>query len=182
MSVLIPPLVLSMDLAAELELPVVNTAHTRTPAALHQVAEALVHQERYRKRDVDGKPGDETFCNFFVREALRMLGIRLPRMRANEFARHFRSVEALSELWTAEPLHVARDLAQLGRPVVAVQENPAGSGHVALLMPAKTQGDLELALKTYSTWIAQAGLSNFAYGLLRQGFNPTRAVQYFAHP
>lgn len=182
MSVLVPPLALSMDLAAEVPLQVVSTALDRSPAALHQVADALVFQERYRKRDVTGDQVNETFCNFLVREALRMLGVDIPRMRANEFGSYFRSSPAMGEMWTWQPLHIARDLAQLGRPVVAVQDNPTGPGHVALLMPAKTPADAATAVKLASAWCAQAGGSNFPYGLLRQGFRSGPPIIFFAHP
>lgn len=173
---------LSLDLTAEPLLPVLSTPETREPAVLHEIAEALVLQPRYRKRDVTGDQVDETFCNFLVREFLRMLGIDLPRMRANEFAKYFRSPQAVGELWTWQPIHIARDLAQLGRPVVAVQDNPSGPGHVAMLMPAKTPADADLARKMATAWCAQAGAANFAYGTLRQGFHPKRPIIFFAHP
>lgn len=178
MTTLIPPLVLPLELEAEPALPVVCVPGHRTPAALHQVAEALATQERYMKRDVTGDHVDETFCNFFVREALRMLGISIPRMRANDFAAWFSGRPD----WAALPLWVGKPLVERGYVIVATQQNPAGAGHVALLMPPKSDLDRDWAEQNRSAWIAQAGRSNFAYGHLFQGFNPSRQITLFVHP
>lgn len=174
--------VLSTDLKVEVVVPVVSRQGHRTPAALHAVATYLAPQPRYVKRDVDGKPGDETMCNFFVREGLLMLGVELPRMRANEFQAHLGTPAAATEGWAKVPRWVARALAELGHPVVPVQDNPTGPGHVALVQPPNNDDEREQALRLDSAWMCQAGAANFAHGLLMSGFRKDLPISFWAHP
>lgn len=173
---LITPFVLPVDLSAEPELPLVSTATNRTPGALLVIADHLPQQDRYRKRDVDGLPGDETFCNFLVREALRMLGVKLKRMRANEMCEYFHSTDALADEWTWVNQWVARALAATGVPVVGAWKNAAGPGHVVLLSPPRAEADRQKMM------CFQAGASNFAYGTVQQAFGLDKTPLYFAHP
>lgn len=177
MSALIPPFVLPTDLALEPELPVVSLPSNRNPGALLVVADNLPMQARYLKRDVDGKPGDETLCNFLVREALRMLGVKLKRMRANEMCEWFHSTDALAEEWTWVNPWVARSLAAAGYPVVGAWKNQAGpTGHVVMLSPPRKETDRR------SVMCFQAGASNFTYGTVQQAFGLDKTPLYFAHP
>lgn len=174
--------VLPTDLKVEVVVPVVSRPGHRSPAALSAVATHLTLQPRYAKRDVDGKPGEETMCNFFVREGLRMLGISVPRVVANDFPRHFRTPEAIADGWTWVPKWVARELVEVGVPVVPVQENAAGRGHVALLKAPNNDEEREHARRLDSAWMCQAGAANFAHGLLFQGFRKDLPITFWAHP
>jgi len=171
-----PPL--TLDLNVTPEVPIVSRPGNRSPGALLAIAELLAPQARYQRRDVTGDNVDETFCNFFAREALRGLGVDLPRLRANELAEYLHGPVALGHDWAWINVWVAKALAEAGFPVLALQRNPTGPGHVALLMPPRT--DPERALNR--VWIAQAGATNFAHGRLQQGFSPDRPVLFFGHP
>ena len=106
----IPPLDLSL-LAIP---PRTYTRSNRSPEALRDVVAQLdpEHAERYRRRDVTGDGIDETFCNFFVRDALHALGVPTPKLRANELADWL----AVSEEWRAVDAHEADLRATRGAP------------------------------------------------------------------
>ncbi len=76
--------------------------------------------------------------------------------------------------WAKVPELEARAHAQLGRPAIAAYENPTGKhGHIAAVTrrrPYSSDG----------TFIAQAGLHNFSYGLLSVGF-PGLVPLFFIH-
>jgi hypothetical protein len=171
---------LSTDIALEVSLSVLSTPEARSPESLAAVADYLALQPRYLKRDVTGDSIDETFCNFFVREALRMLGVSIPRMLANKFPRWFREVEGgLADDWSWVQPWIGQRLANEGCPVVGCWENDAGPGHVVLLQPARRAED-----KVFGRiWCAQAGAVNFAYKTLGNAFDLSRMRPvFFAHP
>jgi len=158
------------DLSLEVMSPRIffDRSAANTAAAIEQ----FDGQARYVKRDVDGHPGDETFCNFFVRETLAAQGVFIPRMRANDMVDWF----ARSTEWATVPAWIARDLAERGRPVVVGWKNdPGRPGHVARLRAARPGDD------SVSWYIAQAGLTNFIYAPLSSGFG-ARPVKFFACP
>lgn len=164
----------SLDLALEVTPPVRRPGiglKLREPIFLRQVVEQFAGQARYVKRDVTGDKLPETFCNFFVRDVLRALGVDIPRMRAHEWGPWL----AKSPHWSTVPPWVAIALAQSGFPVVAWQVKNIPTGHVALLVPAKNDFDIG------KVWIAQAGRENFVYGELAAGFGQYE-VKFFAHP
>lgn len=169
------PAWLTANLALTPLAPVVNKPGERSAAELRAVVEQFKTEssERYRKRDVDGRPGDETFCNFFVRDVLLALSVSLKwPLRANEFHAYLQHGGAG---WAEVPEWVAQVLANSGFPVLAVWTNPMGPhGHVALLVPSRNELDKD------TTFIAQAGAINFSYGRLEQGFGK-RPVVFFAH-
>lgn len=171
------PTWLSPDVAKEIQAPLQGHAGDRTAAQLRAVIEQFQvgTAERYRKRDIDGLPGDETCCNYLVREVCNALGAPMPRMRANTMfdwllKGHANGTgwEQLGAAWTA------RALANSGYPVIVAWENPQGPGHVAMVVPSRSELDKD------TTFIAQAGAVNFAYGRLEQGFG-NRSVAFFAH-
>lgn len=125
---------------------------------------------RYRKRDVTGDGKDETFCNFFVRDACDALGVPLPRpMRANELIQWFVTAPG----WELVDEHTAQAMAEQGQVVVACWFNHnGGPGHLALVVPS---------LGEPGTWVAQAGAVNFSRGPLASAF-PGLPVTFFAHP
>lgn len=162
-----------LDLNADVEPPIVFKAigiESRAAPKLRAAVEQFEGQGRYIHRNVDGKPGDETFCNFFVRDALRALGVEVPRLRAHDLG----SFMSQSASWREVPQWMAIALAELGFPVVAWMVKSVPVGHVAMVVPSRT--DTERGM----VHIAQAGLSNFVYGSLQQGFG-AHDVKFFAH-
>lgn len=168
---------LSRDVGREIDAPLKGHPNDRSAATLRAVVEQFEVDtcERYRKRDLDGKPGDETCCNYFVREVLAALGCPMQRLRANGIFDWMLKGHANATGWDQVPVWVARALANAGYPVVAAWENPLGPGHVAIVVPSRSELDKD------TTFVAQAGSANFAYGRLTEGFG-NRAVAFFAHP
>lgn len=144
---------------------------TRSPEALRDVVAQLAPEKsrRYQRRDVDGNGTMETFCNFFVRDALAGLGIHLPKMRANEMVDFFAKAKDWREVFAFE----AAARASAGFPVVVGWKNPNGPvGHVGLVMPT-VPGQ-------HGVRMAQAGRTNFSNGTVGQGFGDL-PVRYWAH-
>lgn len=137
---------------------------------LHVVTSLAVESNpRYQRRDVTGDGVPETFCNYFVRDALRALDVHVPPMLVNDLYDWLRDVGP-SEGWTLCGQATAAFRASLGFPTVAAVK-AAGHGHIALLVPPRTlQG----------TWIAQAGRTNFSHGSLASGFGQL-APTFFTH-
>lgn len=158
------------DLTLEVKPPLVLLERSagNTERAIAQFAD----QARYVKRDYDGIPGDETFCNVFVRETLRAQGVEIPRMRANDLVEHFTATQP----WETVRPWVAQILVRAGIPIVVGWRNPTGrTGHVARLVAPRIGDDPN------GWYIAQAGVTNFVYGTLGAGFG-ARPTQFFAHP
>lgn len=174
-----PPWLLA-DVSKEIIAPLQGHVGNRSAGDLRAVVEQfqVASCERYRKRDIDGKPGDETFCNIYLREVLAALGVQISRMRANDIYAYLLAGSAGAGSgvgWAQVRPWVARALANAGYPVVAAWQNPQGPGHVAMLVPSHTELDFD------TTFIAQAGAANFSYGRLEQGFG-NRPVALFCHP
>lgn len=149
---------------------------TRSPAALLDVVAQLdpAKSPRYQRRDVDGNGTLETFCNFFVRDALNALGVKMPKLRANEMVAYFaRGEDGWRELDVWASVREARQRAQQGFPVIAgwANPNPQQSGHVALVVPSPEGSGLR---------IAQAGVTNFSNGTLQSGFGG-KPVVFWTH-
>lgn len=161
----------------EVDPPIKNGPMDRSAAALRAVIEqfCVATCERYRKRDLDKKPGDETCCNYFVRDVCRALGCGWPPMRANAIYDYLLKGAQTGNGWYQVSPWIARALAGAGYPVVAAWENPQGPGHVAMVVPSRTELDRD------TTFIAQAGAVNFDYARLEQGFG-NRPVAFFVHP
>lgn len=160
-----------MDLNAEVIAPKKGSVIDRNPAELTAVVAQFENQPRYEKRDVTGDGIDESFCNFFVREVLKALGVSIPRGRCNDLIKFFMT----SSEWERVSEWMARDLSgKAGRPVIAIWKNPdqGRSGHIAIVVPSRNELDRD------TTFIAQAGISNFIYGRLKDGFGSHTPVFY----
>lgn len=134
---------------------------------------------RYMKRDVTGDGVDETWCNVFAQDVCEAMGVILPRnMRANELVMWLANAgaafdwETLGSNGEEGAAHVAQRMADEGQLVLAGWVNPAGPGHLAVLVPSLDEADV---------FIAQAGRTNFTRGTLAHGFGG-RVVTFFAHP
>jgi hypothetical protein len=83
-------------------------------------------------KDVDGKPGDETFCNMAVNYVCSRLGYeKFKGMVANQIVDYMRRKP---EEWEPVNMDAAQALANEGRLLLAgVQDEP--HGHVAVIRP-----------------------------------------------
>ena len=161
------------------------------PPPVRKILEAieLVNpvQPYYLPHDIGGRPGNETFCNWFVADVLDCLEIQLPRYDAS--AGHYPRPHPIygnqikTKPWSAEQLytHFNRDgdghwkevtrsesvrLANEGEVVVA-----SISGHIAIVIPGGTRNEVR---------IAQAGLICGKDISLAQGFG-NRSVEFFRY-
>lgn len=127
---------------------------------------------RYTPRDVTGDGINDTWCNLFAQDVCEAMSVMLPRnMRANDLVRWL-ELESKSWDWEAVPAHVAQRMADEGQLALVVWSNPAGPGHIAVMVPSLGEPD---------HFCAQAGRINFTRGTVTQGFGG-RVVGYFAHP
>ena len=86
----------------------------------------------YRKKDVDGDGKDDTLCNWFVNRVAQHVGCdELKGLLANQI------VELLGQSWILLDQDEAQEQANSGHLVIAGWANPAGHGHVALVIPGK---------------------------------------------
>lgn len=163
----------------EVDPPKKNLRGDRSPAELRAVIDQfeVATCERYRKRDLDGNGTLDTTCNIFVHDVTKALGCEIPRMRANAMFDWLLKGLASGRRWSQVQQWVAVALANAGYPVVAAWENPGGAGHIAVVVPSRSELDRE------HTFIAQSGAVCFGYGRLEQGFGTkSPAALFFAHP
>lgn len=148
-------------------------APVRSPEALERVVAELnpVKNPKYKVRDITGDGKDETFCNWFVRDALSMLGVEIPQMLANDLHAWFSSDSARADGWLKFNQPAAALRAAMGYPTVASSLGRS-HGHVALLVPPRT---------AQGTFIAQAGLNNFNHAPLVMGFG-SKKPDFFGCP
>ena len=170
------PAWLHSDLNTPVKAPLKSSQQTRSDVRLAFVVAQfqLENAERFRRRDTDGRPGEETFCNFAAVAITAAMNTPIPQMRANALALWLEG-QAIDEVsqWDGVNAHTAQAMADTGQVALAVWVNPSGGpGHIAILVPS---------LGEPGTWIAQAGMTNFTRGLLVRGFgdkNPT----FYGHP
>ncbi len=158
--------------------PITNKPGDRSRSSYSAVIEQfeVATAERYRKRDLDKKPGDETCCNYFVRDVCIAMGVGFAPMRANSIYDYLLKGQSTGNGWYQVLPWIARALAEAGYPVIAAWENPLGPGHVGMVVPSRSELDKN------TTFIAQAGARNFAYGRLEDGFGAGKPIAFFAHP
>lgn len=170
------PAWLHSDLNTPLNPPLRSSVTNRSPERLAFVVAQfhLETAERFRKRDTDGRPGDETFCNFAAVAITDALGVPLPQLRANAIALWLEGqVLDVHSGWERVDEHTAQRMADEGQVALAVWQNSTGGpGHIAVLVPSLDEG---------GTWIAQAGAVNFTRGPLTKGFG-NYEPEFFAHP
>jgi uncharacterized protein YukE len=146
--------------------------------------------------NVTGNPrylrnGDTTYCNIFVSDATRAMGAEVPHcvmpdgtpvktgtagsveLDANKTVQWLEKHGAQYGWQSASPAD-AQQMANDGRPAVAVMENPGDIGHVAVVRPGHNDPE-------QGPQIANVGGSNFASTTVRRGFGKTDSIQYFVH-
>ncbi len=168
---------LHADLSRPVECPVRSTLQTRAPLLTIAIIWLFLLErvERFRKRDTDGKPGDETFCNFWSVAFAWAMGVPIPQLRANALQVWFQSPEAIALGWEQVSQHVAQRMADEGQVAFASWLNPtAGPGHIAPLVPA---------LGEPGCFVANVGATNFSRGRIEAAFGVHLAdTLYFVHP
>ena len=152
-----------------------SSPETRSPLLTLQVqAEHQVRGiARYAKRDVDGRPGDETFCNVHSCDYCEAMGVVLPRgKRANELVLWLSSL-GLDFGWEKVDAHVARAAVDEGLVVLAAWYNPHGpTGHIAPLQPS---------LGAEGLWCSNVGAFNALRTPVSRAFG-SLPVDFFVHP
>jgi hypothetical protein len=162
----------------------------RSPEALRQTLAQfnVEHDERYQP-NLFGCPG--TRCNIFLWDATRALEAEVPHwvdncgrpVKPGSAGAHELSAAGVigwlrafgaESGWQPVSAPEARALANQGRPVAVVWENPdhGRSSHVAMLLPTP-EGER-------APRIAQAGAANLFDVPLPRGFGELK-VEYFAH-
>lgn len=123
-------------------------------------------------RYLKGARGGKVWCNRFACDVLSAMGVPIPYQRANEIFDWYQKFGVGCGWQDVPAMRAAYDASQ-GRPVIACWKNPVpdASGHVAIVVPSKGPG----------IWVAQAGLENFSFGLMRRGFGESKPVVFWSH-
>lgn len=173
---------LSPDISVQVTAPLSSGSACRSAELTRRIVAQfeLDTHLRYLARDLTGDGWPETFCNVFLSEVTAALGVPVPRvrqvgldlrwMRANDQVRWLRGADAHG--WRACKGDEAQAAVDRGEVAVVGWENPAGPGHVALVVPSDGEPGI---------WTAQAGVTNFARGRVESGFG-RMAVEFFTHP
>jgi hypothetical protein len=123
-------------------------------------------QRYYLRHDIDGDGLPETFCNWFVADALEVMGIQLPRYDGTYYPtpHPLYGNEPKCKPWTAGALYdylkkggdgkwngakrpEAVTLANQGKVVVVAMPPPPGRahGHIALIIPGGSGSEVHIA-------------------------------------
>lgn len=162
--------------------------HDRARRVRYQAALDALAVETNPRYQANRQGLDETYCNLFVADATRQLGVPIPLyvvnaagetiwLGANEMQDWLRS-EAAAPHWRAVGPAEAQRLANTGCPVVATWHSPGGIGHMAMVRPGPEP------VGAGGPWVAHAGAHNAAHTDVATAFGggPERlaAVIYFA--
>lgn len=128
------------------------------------------HALRYRSID------SVTWCNVFVWDVTRSMCAEVPHWWAGRELTANAMLDWLVDLgpkygWEACDAKGAVEHANQGMPAVVAWKNPAGPGHIAVVVPGPTE---------MPPRIAQAGKNNFVGKDVRSGFGAL-PVSYFRH-
>lgn len=149
-------------------------ARAGDPKALTAIAEKLAAEAKYQPQ------GGVTFCNSFVRDfGTKFLGATPSELEGT--ANEIHDKIAAAKGWKAYPLKAdlkkafeeAQKAANAGSFVIVSYKNPAGHGHIAVVVPSKEPGGGMVDSGKWMTkvpFIAQAGKSVFDYKALSFGF------------
>lgn len=168
-----------------LNAPLKGKPEARAPNVITEVVAQfdVTHQIRYQPTAKD------TFCSTFSWDVTRALGCEIPHWvdSNNKPAKpggsgkelnvnrtlDWLDTEGIDVGWMKVAELEARLRTKAGYPTVGLWKNSMGHGHIAVLVPPRA-GAVD------ATFIAQAGLHCFAYGLLSLGFG-TKPVTFFTH-
>lgn len=135
-------------------------------------------------------PGENTYCNIFVTDATRAMGAEIPHWVNADGSPAAPGTRGAHELdanatvnwleqhgdaygWRQVSPSEAQQMANDGRPAVAVMEKPGAIGHVAVVRPGQYNPNQGCAL-------ANVGAHNLSRDTTRGGFGTTK-VEYWVH-
>ena len=160
------------DIGVEVDAPIQNVPGDRSVDAYNRVLDqfGVYYNPRYAQK------GEYTFCNVFVRDATRAMGVEIPPDTAEGMTRWLRQ-KGPAAGWREVSAQEAQAMANQGKPAVAAYAgSPNESGHVAMVRPRMSEKDPPVVL-------AQAGASNENSCALETGVGPPgkREVHFFVH-
>jgi hypothetical protein len=172
---------LPLDVTIPAPASITSCPNCRSPERLREVcAQFEVEREpRYQPRDTSGDGRQDTHCDAFVGDCTRALGCEIPQwdkgreLSANGMIDWLAGSRGQLYGWRRCDGRDAMRYAAAGCPVVACWRNPAGSGHVAMVLPPGLDGTLR---------IAQAGRRCLWDVTLADGFGRwAKDAIFFAH-
>jgi hypothetical protein len=141
-----------------LDAPLKNGPEARSRSAYQEIVEQFKVAENPRYAARDGK----TYCNIFAWDVTSAMKCELPhwietdgkpshenvrgamRINCNALCRWLADCgQQYGWLKVSEPQ--AMEFAEGGRPAIAIWENPAGNGHIAVLLPTSEPGNPQFA-------------------------------------
>lgn len=142
----------------------------RSPEALQKTIDDIdpAGAPEYQRRDVTGDGIPETFCNKFVQEVCRRMGVVILESKANATIQWLDGAIGREQGWLECTFDFAKRAAARGELVIVAWENPKGDpGHVSVLRDVEGNH-------------AQAGRTNTNKGSIESGFG-TLPRRYFHH-
>lgn len=125
---------------------------------------------RYVSRILLGMLVRATLCNFFTREVMAALGVKLPDgMLANEMFDWLLKPDAREAGWEPAGAEVAQACADKGMPVIAVSKNVDGHGHIA---------PLTVSLGQAGIWVSHVGQNMYLRCRLEYAFGSANVLFY----
>lgn len=144
------------------------------------------------------KYGNDTYCNIFVWDVSRAMGVEIPHYVSPQTGepRYYPNVQDAMELdangvadwlskngakygWKEVSAQEAQAYANRGYPAVTAWKNAGGIGHVQVVCPSKN-GDFDASR---GVTVAQAGRVNTQYSYINSTFSSGRlsGVKYYVH-
>lgn len=162
-----------------------NRRWSRYQAVIDQFE--VEHNPRYTA-DHQGK--GETYCNIFLWDVTKAMSCEVPHWidaegeptgvgRGKELNANavfdWLAGEGFDHGWKRCTATEAVTGPLNGFPTIVVWKNPLGIGHIAVCVPTKTEDK-----GSSIPYIAQAGKTNFSYGLITKGFGD-RSLTFYIH-
>ena len=115
-----------------------------------------------------------TACNLYVNVCTAALGRPIPPKKANEQVAWLKSERGMLAGWMPVDGETARQRAESGYPTVAATTNPAGHGHIALVVPADASG-------APGIYVSSAGATNHVRCVLHRSFGVAAMPEYWTN-
>ncbi len=176
---------------------ITNSPGQRSPASYQAVINQFQVESNPRYA-VNQKGKNDTYCNIFMWDVTRAMGAEIPHYMepGTMEPRYYPDTKGAWELnanaicdwlkkmgsqygWNQVSASQAQDLANQGRPVVAVMRNDGGIGHVQVVCPSRDGGfDPERGVT-----VAQAGRKLYNYAHITKTYSSKNLakVLYYAH-
>ena len=158
---------------------------TRSPEALMALVRGLDVANNFaflphRRALANAKGGWDatpvlTTCNLYVNVCTAALGRPIPPKKANEQVAWLKSERGLLAGYMPVDGETARQRAEGGYPTVAATTNPAGHGHIALVVPRDPAGPPGI-------YVSSAGATNHLRCLLFKSFGINASPEFWTSP